>query len=374
AYVGSDIQFSGALKGYNTYRMGAEAVYAIPRFVIPFAKLRRPGPYAPRTNIRVGYDVLNRKSLYTINSYRFEYGYEWKENIQKQHELYPISITYAEPLNVTQEFKDLQNTIPGFERAVEPQFILGSRYEYVYNQLANDIQPKMAWFFNGVVDLSGNIAGLVTGANVKKGDTVKIGNLPFSQYFKLEADLRNYLKVGLKSTWVNRVNIGIGKPYGNSVQIPYIKQFFVGGNNSLRGFRSRSVGPGTYFPTNANNLFPDQTGDIKLELNSEFRPHISGPLYGALFIDAGNIWLANDSTYTGKPGGKFTSKFLNQLAVDVGVGLRLDINIFVIRLDLGFPIRKPWVIPPSVINQIDFRDKAWRQSNLVYNLAIGYPF
>ena len=374
AYVGSDVQFSGALKGYNTYRLGAEATYAIPRFLIPFRKLSTKGPYAPRTNIKLGYDILNRKNLYTINSYRFEYGYEWKENIQKQHQLYPVSITYAEPLNVTQEFKNLQDSIPGFERAVEPQFILGSRYQYIYNQLANDIQPKMAWYFSGIVDLSGNIAGLVTGANVKKGDTVKIGNLPFSQYVKLEADVRNYLKVGLKSTWVNRINIGIGKPYGNSVQIPYIKQFFIGGNNSLRGFRSRSVGPGTYFPDDVNDFIPDQTGDIKLEMNSEFRPHISGPLYGAVFIDAGNIWLANDSVYTGKPGAKFTSRFLSQLAVDVGVGLRLDITIFVIRLDVGFPIRKPWVIPPSVIRQIRFRDPDWRRQNLVYNLAIGYPF
>lgn len=374
AYVGSDVQFSGALKGYNTYRFGGEVVYAIPRFLLPFKKVSMKGPYAPRTNISVGYDVLNRKNLYTINSYRFEHGYEWKKNIQKQHQLYPISITYAEPLNVTQEFKDLQKDIPGFERAVEPQFILGSRYQYIYNQMANDVQPKMAWYFNGVVDLSGNIAGLVTGANVKKGDTVRIGNLPFSQYIKLEADLRNYLKVGLKSTWVNRINIGYGQPYGNSSQIPYIKQFFIGGNNSLRGFRSRSVGPGTYFPISPTNFLPDQTGDIKFEVNSEFRPHIAGPLYGALFIDAGNIWLASDSTHTKKPGAQFTSKFLNQLAVDVGVGIRLDITIFVIRLDVGFPIRKPWEIPPSVLNQVSFRDPVWRRQNLVYNLAIGYPF
>jgi outer membrane protein assembly factor BamA len=225
-----------------------------------------------------------------------------------------------------------------------------------------------------VGDIAGNIAGLITGANIKKGDTVKLGTVPLSQYVKFESDIRHYLKVGWKSSWVNRIAIGLGLPYGNSLQIPYVKQFFVGGNNSLRGFRSRSVGPGTYFPANNNSFIPDQTGDIKLELNSEFRPHIAGPLYGALFIDAGNIWLVNDSVYTGKPGAKFTSKFLNQLAIDVGAGLRLDITVFVIRFDVGFPIRKPWVIPPFVINQINFTDKSWRKQNIVYNLAIGYPF
>ncbi len=373
-YVGSDVQFSGALQGYNTYRVGAEVVYALPRFAIPFVKIKHRGPYAPRTNFKLGYDVLNRKQLYTLNSYRAEYGFTWKKNLQRVHELFPVSITYTEPLNVTNEYKALQATIPGLERAIEPQFILGGRYQFIFNQLANNAQPKSAFYFSGLLDLSGNIAGLITGANIKKGDTVKVGTVPFSQYFQVGGDLRHYLRVGLKSTWVNRIDIGIGVPYGNSIQVPYVKQFFVGGNNSLRGFRSRSIGPGTYFPASVNQIIPDQTGDIKLELNSELRPHIAGPLYGALFIDAGNIWLLNDSTYTKKPGSQFTSKFLSQLAVDVGVGLRLDITLFVIRLDAGFPIRKPWVMPASVLNQINFSSSDWRRQNIVFNVAIGYPF
>lgn len=373
-YVGSDVQFSGALKGYNTYRTGAEIAYVVPRFSMPFIKIKHTGPYAPRTNFKLGYDILDRQKLYTLNSYRAEYGFTWKKDLQRVHEFFPISITYAEPLNVTDEYKALQANIPGLERAIEPQFILGSRYQFIYNQLANNVQPKSAWYFSGVADLSGNIAGLITGANVKKGDTVRFGTVPFSQYVQVGADVRHYLRVGLKSTWVNRIDIGIGLPYGNSVQVPYVKQFFVGGNNSLRGFRSRSVGPGTYFPVNVNQVIPDQTGDIKLELNSEFRPHIAGPLYGAIFIDAGNIWLLNDSTYTKKPGSQFSGKFLSQMAVDVGLGLRLDITLFVIRLDAGFPIRKPWVIPPYVINQVNFTNRDWRRQNLVFNLAIGYPF
>jgi outer membrane protein assembly factor BamA len=345
---------------------------------VPFFNLRKSGPFAPRTNVKLGYDILNRKGLYTLNSYRFEYGYTWKESLQKQHELFPVSISYVQALNVADTFLKMQTKYPGLKRAVEPQFILGSRYEYLYNQLANSLQPLNAYYFNGIVDLSGNIAGLLTSPNAKKGDTVKIRNVPFAQYIKLEADFRYYRKIGLKSTWANRIDIGLGYPYGNSLEIPYIKQFFSGGNNSLRGFRSRSVGPGTYFPVpdpnDPNALIPDQTGDIKFEFNTEFRPHISGPLYGAVFLDAGNIWLLNDSLYTGKPGGQFTKDFLKQLAIDAGVGIRLDITIFVIRLDVAFPLRKPWQIPPTVLNQIDFRDPSWRRTNIVYNLAIGYPF
>lgn len=377
-YAGTDIQFSGAFAGYNSYRTGAEALFTIPRFVVPRMNLRQSGPYAPRTTIRLGYDILRRQKLYTINSYRAEYGYTWKKNLQRSHELYPISISYAQPLNVTTNFKKLQDSIVGLDHIIDPQFILGSRYEYLYNQMANGVQPLNAWYINRIIELSGNIAGLVAGANVKRGDTAKLFGTPFSQYFKVEGDFRYYRRIGLKSTWANRIDIGIGIPYGNSTQIPYIKQFFIGGNNSLRGFRSRSVGPGTYFPKTVSgkpsSLIPDQTGDIKLEMNTEFRPHISGPLYGALFIEGGNIWLLNDTTYTHKPGSQFTSKFLSQLAVDAGLGLRLDITIFVIRFDVAFPLRKPWVIPPSVIRDINFFDPAWRRQNLVYNIAIGYPF
>ncbi|MBA2746523.1 MAG: BamA/TamA family outer membrane protein, partial [Flavisolibacter sp.] len=374
AYVGSDVQFSGALRGYNTYRTGAQAQYVIPRFLLPTGSFRGKGAFAPRTNFRLGYDILNRKGLYTLNSYRFEYGYTWRVNQETNHEFFPVSINYVQPLNVTQAYKDLENSIPGLERAIEPQFILGSNYQYSFNQLLSSFQRTNSFYLNGIVDLSGNIAGILMGANVKKGDTARIANTPFSQYVKLETDARYYRTIGLKSSWANRIIVGVGMPYGNSVQLPYVKQFFVGGNNSLRGFRSRSVGPGVFLPQNPQNFIPDQTGDIKIEMNTEFRPHISGPLYGAIFLEAGNIWLWNDSNFTHKPGSKFTSQFLSQMAVDAGVGIRFDINIFVIRLDVGFPLKKPWEENPWVLNQIDFTNQQWRRENIVYNLAIGYPF
>jgi len=374
AYIGTDIQFSGALSGYNTFRTGVEADFAIPRFEVPFFHIQSYGGYAPRTDIKLGYDVLKRYSLYTLNSWRLQYGFTWKESIQKFHELYPISINYVRPLNVTSDYDSLQNIYPGLDKAIEQQFTIGPTYRFNYNQLANGLSPINAWYFNGIVDLSGNVPGLLTGADIKKGDTVKIFNTPFSQYAKFEAEGRFYRKLGLKSNWVSRVNLGIGLPYGNSTQLPYVKQFFVGGSNSLRGFRSRAVGPGIYAQQDTSNVIPDQTGDIKFEINTEFRPHITGPLYGAIFLEAGNIWLVNDSTYTHKPGAQFTSKWLSQLAVDVGVGLRFDITIFVIRLDVGFPLRKPWLQNPWVINQIKLGDTHWRKNNLVYSLAIGYPF
>lgn len=373
AYTGSDVQFSGALRGYNAIRLGGEINFAIPKVVAPWNFSSRSG-YMPRTNIQLGYDMLDRVKLYTLNSFRAAYGYLWKESVQKQHELYPISINYVQPGRVTDEYRNLIHQDTLLARAIQKQFILGSTYQYNYNELATGIQPNNAWYFNGLLDLSGNIAGLVSGANFKSGKEVTIRNVPFAQYVKFELDGRYYKRYGLHSTWANRAIAGVGIPYGNSVQLPFIKQFFIGGNNSLRGFRSRSVGPGTYRFPDSLNFLPDETGDIKLELNSEFRFRLTGPLYGAFFIDAGNIWLMNDSSYTHKPGAEFTGKFLNQLAVDAGVGFRFDITLFVIRLDIAFPLRKPWEQNPWVINQVKLFNKPWRRENIIYNLGIGYPF
>lgn len=373
-YGGTDVQFSGALRGYNTYRAGGEINFSVPRFLIPFTTYRNRSGYVPRTNIQLAYDVLNRQKLYTLNTFRFGYGYLWKQHIQKAHELYPFSINYVRPLNVTPLYDSLIREDTLLARAVQQQFILGSTYQYTYNPQAAGLVRNNSYYLNALVDLSGNIAGLLTGANVKEGNEVRIRDVPFAQYIKMELDGRYYKKIGLHSTWANRIILGVGVPYGNSVQLPFIKQFFIGGNNSLRGFRSRSVGPGIYRYTGPQDFLPDETGDLKLELNTEWRFRISGPLHGALFVDAGNIWLFNDSTYTNKPGGKFTGEFLKQLAVDAGVGLRFDIQIFVIRLDVGVPLRKPWEQNPWVVRQLQLNKRENRRENIVYNIGIGYPF
>jgi outer membrane protein insertion porin family len=374
AYGGSEIQYSGQLRGYNTYRTGIEAKMAIPRFLIPFLDLNTKGGFVPKTNITLGYDILNKRQLYSMNSFKAQFGYNWKEAVRKEHELNPISITYVQPINVTPEYTDSAKRNPTLLKTIEKQFIIGSNYTYTYTNLLNN-KPANGIYFSGGIDLSGNIAGLVTKANVKKFDTVKLFNAPFSQYVKLDGDFRFYRKTGPKGVWANRIIVGLGIPYGNSGELPFIKQFFSGGNNSIRAFRSRSLGPGTYkYPDTATTFLPDQSGDIKLELNTEIRFNIVAFINGAVFVDAGNVWLFNDNPL--KPGGKFTNNFLKELAVGAGVGLRLDFNLLVLRLDLAFPLRKPWMAEPErwVINDIKVAQSKWRKDNLVFNLAIGYPF
>ena len=313
---------------------------------------------------------MNRHKLYTLNQYRAGLGYLWKESLEKQHEFYPIAINYVQPLNVTQQYRDSTEMYPYLLRIVDSQFVIGSTYQYTLNQIVNGLLKPNSFFFNGLVDLSGFVAGLVA----KKGEDnqKRIMKAAIDQYVKLEADFRYYRKIGLKSAWANRIIAGYGKPYGNSQQLPYVKQFFIGGNNSIRAFRARTVGPGTYPLLSTTGFFPDQTGDIKLEINTEYRPHISGPLYGALFIDAGNIWLAKEDT--ARPGAKFSGNFLKELAIGAGAGIRFDITLFIIRFDIGIPLRKPWTEHPWYLNQIKFHDREWRRENIMYNLAIGYPF
>ena len=374
--AGSEVQVSGNFRGYNTFRLGAEANLAVPRFIVPFIYLNPRGGFVPRTNFQLGYEILKRQDLYTLNSFKGALGYTWKESLQKEHTFYPISVQYVQPVKVTQLYKDKSKEDRTLQKVIDTQFILGANYSYLMNQMIGSRIPRNGFYFNGLVDVSGNIAGIVNKGSVKGGDTARIFGAPYSQYLKLESDFRYYRQLGNESVWASRIDAGIGFPYGNSAEIPFIKQFFIGGNNSLRAFRSRSLGPGTYHPAidTSVGFTPDQSGDIKLEVNTELRFKIIKPVYGAAFIDAGNIWLYNENIY--KPGAKFSKKFLNELAVGTGLGVRVDITILVLRLDVAFPIRKPWLPEKKrwVIKDVDFGNSTWRKDNVIFNLAIGYPF
>ncbi len=373
ANAGFEVQLSGQLKGYNTYRYGLEGNLSFPKFLIPFYKYNLKGGFVPRTNLLLGYEVLTKQKLYTLNSFKTGYGYVWKGNVFTEYDLKPIAINYIQPIHVSQQYTDSAANNPTLQKAIEKQFILGGNYNFNYNELVGNA-IMTGWYFNGNVDLSGNIIGGILGADVSKGRPKSIANAQFSQYVKVEADTRFYLKLSKKSVLANRVIIGYGLPWGNSTELPFVKQFFSGGNNSIRAFRSRSLGPGTFKDTVNTAFLADQSGDIKLEFNTEYRTKLYSIFDGAVFIDAGNVWLKNEDP--NRPGSKFSSKFLSQLAIGAGAGLRVDVSILVLRLDIAFPIRKPW-LPENerwVFDNIRFGSKTWRQENLIFNLGIGFPF
>lgn len=370
---GFEVQYSGQMRGFNTFRAGIEANFTFPRFIVPFGWDPK-GSFVPRTNFRLGYEMLIRQKLYTMQSFRGGWGYIWKESITKEHEFNLVDINYVHPFKITEMYRDSAVKNPTLLKAVEDQFILGTNYNYNYNSMVGKPVMSSGFYFNGNLDLSGNLAGLISGADAKNDNQKYILNTPFSQYVKLEGDIRYYLKISETAVWANRIIAGIGIPNGNSLELPYIKQFFVGGTNSVRAFRSRSIGPGTFIDTTISTFLPDQSGDIKLEINTELRKKLFGIVHGALFIDAGNIWLFNSDSL--RPGGKFNKHFIRELAIGGGVGLRFDVSFLVVRLDVAFPFRKPWLEEKErwVIDRIRLASPSWRKQNIVFNLGIGYPF
>jgi outer membrane protein insertion porin family len=378
AFGSSDVQFSGQSSGYNVYQLGGTATLSWPRFISP-KDFRNDNAYIPRTNLVLGYTLINRTKLYTLSSFNGSFGYSWKSDVHRQHDLNVININYVRPENVTKEYTDsITNTgNPTLSHVIDPQLTFGPSYSYTYTNTMETNRIN-TWYYNAKVSLSANLLGLLMGADTLAGKVRTVFGTPFNQYVKLENEFRFYHKTGPKGSIAARAIASVGIPYGNSTIMPYSQQFFIAGTNSLRGFRARSFGPGTYhYPEelqSKSGFLPDASGDIKLEANVEWRPKLFSIVYGAVFVDAGNIW--NMNSHYGLPGGAFGKTFLKEIAVDAGIGLRFDATVLVLRTDLGFPLRKPWLPDGQrwVINQINFANSAWRSQNLVFNLAIGYPF
>ncbi|TDE28502.1 hypothetical protein E0I61_11480 [Flavobacterium ranwuense] len=374
AFGGVEIQVSGQNNGFNVYRVGTEANLVWPRFVAPF-ELNPSSGFVPKTKATLGYEFQNRTNLYSLQTFKGSFGYLWKENERKEHLLNVTEITYASPQNVTALYQEQILANESLGKVIEKQLIFGPTYSYTYTNTLQK-RKKNTFYYKGSIDLAGNVAGLVSGANVQKGDTIKLFDVPFSQFVKIENDFRHYYKFSPDAQLASRIIVGAGFAYGNSAEMPFIKQFFIGGTNSLRAFRARSIGPGSFdgASTNTTAFLPDQSGDIKFEFNTEYRAKIYGLVKGALFIDAGNIWLLNENP--DKPGAKFSKKFLNEIAVGAGAGLRFDFSFLILRTDFAFPIRKPYLPDGDrwVLDQINFGSGTWRKENLIFNLAIGYPF
>lgn len=371
-YGAFDVQIGGPKDAKNLFRAGANAQLSIPRIVAPF-RFNSSSAFVPRTNISIGYEFQNRTEYYTLNTFSGSFGYLWKENVRKEHDLKIIDITYVTPANVTPLYDSISAKSQALQRVVQKQLIFGPTYSYTYT---NTMLPKKnTIYYKGTLDLAGNLTGLFSGANVKDGKQKSIFGVPFSQYAKMEHDFRFYHKLGDKSSFASRFIGGIAYPYGNSDNIPFSKQFFSGGSNSIRAFRARTLGPGSFDPrTIKQGYYFDQSGDIKLELNAEYRANIYKFLNVAFFADAGNIWLVNDDIQ--RPGAKFSNDFLSEIAVGAGFGLRLDFSILILRLDLAMPFRVPYYEKGDrwTFDKINFGNSSWRRDNLILNIAIGYPF
>ncbi|MFN0047603.1 MAG: BamA/TamA family outer membrane protein [Cytophagales bacterium] len=372
-----ETQFNGEFRGLYTYEIGPQIKYTLPKFLLPF-KARVPRISAPTTQFLIDYTYSKRVNYFDLNSLKFAEEYRWKETITKEHVVSPINVTYLNINNISADFSKILDVNPFLKQRYEDQLIELCSYSFTYNEQVYD-NKKNQIYFNGSVEVAGGTANLLNKIfKPNDGDNPrKIIGVNYAEYVRFDVDLRDYYNIDFKTKLASRLIVGVGIPHGNSNALPYIKGFFAGGTNSLRAFPINSVGPGTYqLPDSLlSSFFLQQGGDLKLEWNLEYRFPIIGFLKGALFVDVGNTWLMRENPLL--PGGKFEiGNFYKQFAVGTGFGLRADFNFFVIRLDLGIPLRKP-SLPLGqewVIEKIQPSNGAWRGQNLILNIAIGYPF
>ncbi|WP_304035526.1 translocation and assembly module lipoprotein TamL [Mesonia mobilis] len=364
--VAYEKQFSsGEQSGLSSLQLGLETSVRFPRLLFPIVDVNKRFKYSiPQTEVKLGIDYLNRSQLYSLNSYQTSFGYIWKANRYVTHQLNPININYVRLGNVTEEFNDILNQNQFLRRSFEQQFIAGLTYGFTYNELVDNYRTG-ALYFNFNFDIAGNTLSLFDqSATDEDGNAVnEFLGLQYAQYAKGDIDIRYHYKLNDDGqVLIARLFGGLGYSYGNSESLPFVKQYFAGGPYSVRAFRIRGLGPGSYQPTDESsyNAYFDRAGDIRLEANLEYRFPLFNYVNGAIFTDAGNVWLLRENDAL--PGGKFSSSFTNELGIGSGVGVRVDIQGFVIRFDLASPLKRP------------AKSFEFEYDSPVLNFAIGYPF
>lgn len=369
AKVGYEAQLGGGkTPGDSSLELGLKNELIFPRVIFPVKINDDFFKYSiPKTKTSVSFDFQDRRKLYTLLSGTALFGYAWDANRYVTHQINPISVSYTDLMKTTPEFEEILNDNPFLKRSFEQQFISGLTYSFTYNEMV-DQQKTHQKYLNFTLDVAGNSISLF-GKNQGPDVPKTFFGMEYAQYAKADVDVSYHFNFAKEQTIAARVFAGYGLAYGNSDVIPFVKQYYAGGPYSVRAFRIRSLGPGTYNvdedTNNTSDSYFDKTGNIRLEANLEYRFPIVSFLKGTVFADAGNIWNSKENpVFDGKD--KFSKNFLSELGMGAGVGLRIDIQSFVIRFDLAAPFHDP-SLPKGERFNFDV-------SNPILNFAIGYPF
>lgn len=353
---------------FNSYEFGLNTSLSYPRIVPGFLpQMPRTRRYPAYTRFQLGANLMNRPHYFRMVSFNGSVSYDYRTSLRAGHSVTPFKLVYTKLLNTTESFDKTMEENPAIALSFRDQFIPSSSYTYTYDtSYGREVDNRFIWQLTGMS--AGNILSGITSLLGQHGEKRIFGST-FSQFIKGSAEMVYYHRFRPEHWLVGRVFIGAEHAYGNSQEVPYSEQFYIGGANSIRAFTIRSLGPGSYLPPQDDtDGYFDQTGTFKLEANLEYRFPIWGDLHGAAFVDAGNIWLLKRDP--NRPGGELDRKtFLNDIALGTGVGLRYDIGMLVLRGDLGIGIHAPYDTgKKGYYNMTSFKN------SLAFHLAIGYPF
>ncbi|MBP1594214.1 MAG: hypothetical protein H6Q12_1232 [Bacteroidetes bacterium] len=358
----------GSSSVINSYELGTSAALVIPRIVLPGMGYKEL-TYPATTTFRLYADQMNRARYFKLLAFGGNATYNYQSSRVSRHSITPFKLTFNVLQSTTQRFDSVTNANPALYLSLKNQFIPAMNYTYTYDDAGVKSKRNHVWWETSLTSAGNITSGIYRLFGRSFNEEKKLLGNPFAQFLKLSSEVRYNYKITARQSLVARLSGGILYAYGNSEVAPYNEQFYIGGANSLRAFTIRSLGPGSYRPDAGNTYsYMDQTGNLKLEANVEYRFNLLGNLNGAIFLDAGNIWLLKDDT--ARPGGKFgLSKLGKEIALGTGAGLRYDLSFLVIRLDAGIGLHAPYETSKSGYYNIpSFKD------GLGLHLAIGYPF
>lgn len=353
---------------YEEYSLETKLVF--PRLVVPFLSRNFKKQSAAITELSASYNMQNRPEFHR-RVFSAGLRYRWDDAARKRkYSVDLIDLNYIYMPWISRTFKeeylddvDSRNSILRYN--YEDLFIMKLGFGMSFNN------GDEAYKFN--VETAGNLLNGISrliGTNVNSDNQYTLFNIAFAQYVKGDFDYTRMFRFDSRNNLAFHIGFGIAYPYGNSRILPFEKRYFSGGANSVRGWSVRGLGPGKFKGTNGSIDFINQTGDIKLDLNLEYRSFLFWKIYGAVFVDAGNIWTLR--YYEEQPGGQFNIKdFYKQIAVAYGVGIRFNFDFFILRFDMGMKAINPAYDTQQEHYAIFHPDFS---RDFAFHFAVGLPF
>lgn len=372
---------TGLQEGYENddYKeYGIESSLNFPEFKFPFLSADFKRKIRATSEVGLSFNSQNRPE-FTRTLASAKWGYRWVDRKSSQHRFDLLDVNYIYVPWKSENFKNYLENLTDRNsiliKSYEDQLIVRMGYTYTYNS-ANDKSRtstnRNSYSIRMNLEEAGNLLYLGSKAihsAPKEDKGYVIANIPFAQYIKGDIDFARNWNIDERNSLVFHIGMGVAYPYGNSQVLPFEKRYFSGGPNSVRGWSVRSLGPGSYKGTEGNMNYINHSGDIKLDVNLEYRTHLFWKFNGAAFIDAGNIWNIRD--YEGQEEGTFRfNRFYKQLAVAYGLGLRFDLDYLIIRFDGGMKAVNPMKTGKDKYPFL--RPKFSR--DFAFHFAVGYPF